>query len=178
MAGGCPGGGWWRGVPQMAARAGVSFCRSDVAVACNVSPTSFTHAQAQVKQHSHKQACPVLRVPHTAMPSSARPSMSHEPTANLHILSPTGSGRASPSPRVTRNTAEDASKKDKNFRRYAAAIERALVLWDTAQQEWADYISFLGRLLKVNTPFLWAIAELCSCGNCSRLSNRIRPRRQ
>jgi hypothetical protein len=40
-------------------------------------------------------------------------------------------------------------KKDKNFRRYAAGVERALALWDTAQQEWADYISFLARLLKV-----------------------------
>jgi hypothetical protein len=40
-------------------------------------------------------------------------------------------------------------KKDKGFRRYAAGVERALALWDTAQQEWADYISFLGRLLKV-----------------------------
>jgi hypothetical protein len=39
-------------------------------------------------------------------------------------------------------------KKDKGFRRYAVGIERALALWDTAQQEWADYISFLGRLLK------------------------------
>ena len=45
-------------------------------------------------------------------------------------------------------------KKDKNFRRYAAGVERALALWDTAQQEWADYISFLGRLLKVNTAML------------------------
>lgn len=42
-------------------------------------------------------------------------------------------------------------KKDKGFRRYAAGVERALALWDTAQQEWADYISFLARLLKVNT---------------------------
>jgi hypothetical protein len=40
-------------------------------------------------------------------------------------------------------------KKDKGFRRYAAGVERALALWDSAQQEWADYISFLARLLKV-----------------------------
>lgn len=40
-------------------------------------------------------------------------------------------------------------KKDKGFRRYAAGVDRALAVWDTAQQEWADYISFLGRLLKV-----------------------------
>jgi hypothetical protein len=41
-------------------------------------------------------------------------------------------------------------KKDKTFRRYALGVERTLALWDSAQQEWADYISFLGRLLKVN----------------------------
>ncbi|KAL9101540.1 MAG: hypothetical protein Q9163_003216 [Psora crenata] len=41
-----------------------------------------------------------------------------------------------------------SGKKDKNFRRYASAVERALSLFDTALQEWADYISFLGRLSK------------------------------
>lgn len=40
-------------------------------------------------------------------------------------------------------------KKDKNYRRYASTVERALSLFDTALQEWADYISFLSRLLKV-----------------------------
>ncbi|KAF2175619.1 hypothetical protein K469DRAFT_701649 [Zopfia rhizophila CBS 207.26] len=75
--------------------------------------------------------------------------MSHDPSANLQIFSPTGSGRSSPSPRATRNNAEEALfKKDRGFRRYASGVERALALWDTAQQEWADYISFLGRLLK------------------------------
>ncbi|KAF1950269.1 cellular morphogenesis regulator dopa, partial [Byssothecium circinans] len=75
--------------------------------------------------------------------------MSHDISANLQIFSPTRSGRSSPSPRVMRNNAEEAlQKKDKNFRRYAAGVERALALWDTAQQEWADYISFLARLLK------------------------------
>ncbi|KAL1617211.1 hypothetical protein SLS54_007988 [Diplodia seriata] len=39
-------------------------------------------------------------------------------------------------------------KKDKAFRRYESNVERALALFDTPQQEWADYISFLGRLLK------------------------------
>ncbi len=38
---------------------------------------------------------------------------------------------------------------DKSSRRYASAVERALSLFDTTLQEWADYISFLGRLLKV-----------------------------
>jgi hypothetical protein len=40
-------------------------------------------------------------------------------------------------------------KKDKNYRRYASTVERALSLFDTTLQEWADYISFLSRLLKV-----------------------------
>lgn len=39
-------------------------------------------------------------------------------------------------------------RKDKSYRRYATNIERVLSLFDTALQEWADYISFLGRLLK------------------------------
>ncbi|KAE8153415.1 Dopey, N-terminal-domain-containing protein [Aspergillus avenaceus] len=43
---------------------------------------------------------------------------------------------------------EDHLKKDKNYRRYASSVERALSLFDTALQEWADYISFLSRLLK------------------------------
>ncbi|KAH0565127.1 hypothetical protein GP486_001478 [Trichoglossum hirsutum] len=42
----------------------------------------------------------------------------------------------------------DLYKKDKNYRRYASGVERALSSFDTALQEWADYISFLGRLLK------------------------------
>lgn len=43
---------------------------------------------------------------------------------------------------------EEHLKKDKNYRRYASSVERALSLYDTALQEWADYISFLSRLLK------------------------------
>ena len=98
--------------------------------------------------------------------------MSADPAANLQIFSPPGSGRSSPVPRTARKTAEERMlrlvsvfqkqeltafppalyKKDKGFRRYAAGVERALALWDTAQQEWADYISFLGRLLKVIAP--------------------------
>ncbi|KAF2869081.1 cellular morphogenesis regulator dopa [Massariosphaeria phaeospora] len=76
--------------------------------------------------------------------------MSLDPAANLQIFPPIGSvGRSSPSPRAARTTTEESLfTKDKSFRRYAAGVERALALWDTAQQEWADYISFLGRLLK------------------------------
>ncbi|KAJ5367814.1 Dopey N-terminal [Penicillium brevicompactum] len=43
---------------------------------------------------------------------------------------------------------EGTLKKDKNYRRYASSVERALSLFDNALQEWADYISFLSRLLK------------------------------
>ncbi|KAL9122415.1 MAG: hypothetical protein Q9187_001035 [Circinaria calcarea] len=49
----------------------------------------------------------------------------------------------------TRNRDDDAlAKKDKGYRRYASGVERVLSLFDTAFEEWADYISFLGRLLK------------------------------
>lgn len=61
-------------------------------------------------------------------------------------------------------------KKDKSFRRYASSVERALSLWDTAQQEWADYISFLGRLLKACISidkFPW----INSLRICHRLGN-------
>lgn len=39
--------------------------------------------------------------------------------------------------------------RDKAFRKYATGVDRALSLFETALQEWADYISFLNRLLKV-----------------------------
>lgn len=44
---------------------------------------------------------------------------------------------------------DEPPNKDKAFRRYASGVDRSLSLFDTALQEWADYISFLGRLLKV-----------------------------
>ena len=44
---------------------------------------------------------------------------------------------------------EEAPSKDKHYRKYASGVERALSLFETALQEWADYISFLNRLLKV-----------------------------
>lgn len=47
-----------------------------------------------------------------------------------------------------------AGRKDKGYRRYASNVERALSLFDTALQEWADYIAFLGRLLKVICPLI------------------------
>ena len=40
-------------------------------------------------------------------------------------------------------------KADKSLRRYGAVVERALGSWEVSPQEWADYIAFLGRLLKV-----------------------------
>ncbi|KAF2277544.1 cellular morphogenesis regulator dopa [Westerdykella ornata] len=78
--------------------------------------------------------------------------MSLDPSASLQIFSPTGSGRSSPSPRATRHNTEEGMslRKDKGFRRYETAVERSLALWDAAQQEWADYISFLQRLLKTS----------------------------
>jgi hypothetical protein len=46
-------------------------------------------------------------------------------------------------------TPGDAPAKDKAYRRYAGGVDKALLLFETALEEWADYISFLNRLLKV-----------------------------
>lgn len=46
---------------------------------------------------------------------------------------------------------EERLLKDKAFRRYAAAVDKALSLFETALEEWADYISFLNKLLKVRS---------------------------
>ncbi|KAF3762470.1 putative regulator of reproduction dopa [Cryphonectria parasitica EP155] len=66
--------------------------------------------------------------------------------------SPESSGRETPNPaRQWRNqlsAVDDAPTRDKAYRKYAAGVDRALTLFETALQEWADYISFLNRLLK------------------------------
>ncbi|KAI9846884.1 MAG: hypothetical protein M1837_003496 [Sclerophora amabilis] len=75
--------------------------------------------------------------------------MSLDPSQGQRTASPLSSGRSSPVNRPPRFHVEDETlKKDKAFRRYASGVDRALSLFDTALQEWADYISFLGRLLK------------------------------
>ncbi|KAK1600247.1 Dopey, N-terminal-domain-containing protein [Colletotrichum navitas] len=76
--------------------------------------------------------------------------MALEPGSGRRSVSPESSGRDSPLPRQWRNQlgAEEAPIKDKHYRKYASGIERALSLFETALQEWADYISFLNRLLK------------------------------
>ncbi|KAI0404234.1 putative regulator of reproduction dopa [Xylaria palmicola] len=65
-------------------------------------------------------------------------------------MSPDSSGRNTPTSRQWRNQlgADDVAPKDKHYRKYASGVERALALFDTALEEWADYISFLSRLLK------------------------------
>jgi hypothetical protein len=84
------------------------------------------------------------------------------------IPSPLSSGRSSPQPRLrfrnddgentsssvlqklTKLDPTEITRKDPKYRRYSATIDRALSLFETySLQEWADYISFLGRLLKV-----------------------------
>lgn len=83
-------------------------------------------------------------------------------------VSPASSGRSSPVPRASRRAVEDGMcvyssqpeyvqrscntglyRADKGLRKYAAILERALSSWEVSPQEWADYIAFLGRLLKV-----------------------------
>ncbi|KAI7353783.1 hypothetical protein KC320_g3812 [Hortaea werneckii] len=82
--------------------------------------------------------------------------------------SPASSGRSSPVPRSRRAVEDGLYKADKSLRRYAALIERALSTWETSPQEWADYIAFLGRLLKAiqsqpkETPFLPHTAAVTS----------------
>jgi hypothetical protein len=43
---------------------------------------------------------------------------------------------------------QGVNPKDKTYRRYASGVERVLSSFESTEQEWADYISFLGRLLK------------------------------
>lgn len=74
--------------------------------------------------------------------------MSGEATHLQRAGSPALPGRASPVNPRRRVEDDGGPVKDKATRRYAAGIDRALSLYDSALQEWADYISFLGRLLK------------------------------
>ncbi|KAF3902520.1 hypothetical protein ABW21_db0204640 [Orbilia brochopaga] len=64
-------------------------------------------------------------------------------------VSPVSSGRSSPAPRWTNEYDDSLIQKDpRQFKKYAAGVERALALFENTLQEWADYISFLGRLHK------------------------------
>ncbi|KAH1327822.1 Endosome to Golgi transport protein [Aspergillus fumigatus] len=72
--------------------------------------------------------------------------MSLDPTSFPRSNSPASSDSSFTRSRLRGK--EEPLKKDKNYRRYASTVERALSLFDTALQEWADYISFLSRLLK------------------------------
>ncbi|KAJ5168738.1 uncharacterized protein N7482_004332 [Penicillium canariense] len=72
--------------------------------------------------------------------------MSLDPSAFVRSSSPASSESSLTRPRLQGK--EGSLKKDKNYRRYASSVERALSLFDNALQEWADYISFLSRLLK------------------------------
>ncbi|KAL7276289.1 hypothetical protein RUND412_000703 [Rhizina undulata] len=81
--------------------------------------------------------------------------MSLEPPSR--IPSPPSSGRSSPAPVRRRNDdglapscpTQIIIKREPKYKRFSANIDRALSLFESATlQEWADYISFLGRLLK------------------------------
>ncbi|UNI14582.1 hypothetical protein JDV02_001198 [Purpureocillium takamizusanense] len=76
--------------------------------------------------------------------------MALEPGSGALGGSPESSGRNSPIPRQWRNQlgGEELQIKDKAYRRYASGVEKALLLFETALEEWADYISFLNKLLK------------------------------
>ncbi|KAG0638060.1 Dopey, N-terminal-domain-containing protein [Tuber brumale] len=65
------------------------------------------------------------------------------------IPSPLSSGRSSPQPRSRFRNDDEVTRKDPKYKRYSTTIDRALSLFESySLQEWADYISFLGRLLK------------------------------
>ncbi|EGD95389.1 protein kinase subdomain-containing protein [Trichophyton tonsurans CBS 112818] len=74
--------------------------------------------------------------------------MSLEPSGLPRSSSPASSEASLPKPPNRPYEDAEGLKKDKSYRRYAANVDRALSLFDTALQEWADYISFLSRLLK------------------------------
>ncbi|KAI5239634.1 hypothetical protein E4T43_06589 [Aureobasidium subglaciale] len=78
--------------------------------------------------------------------------MPFEPGDGRRSVSPLSTGRSSPALRAPRRVEDAVAQKDKTTRRYATAIERALSSFDSAQQEWADYIAFLARLLKALHP--------------------------
>ncbi|EWC46743.1 hypothetical protein DRE_03988 [Drechslerella stenobrocha 248] len=64
-------------------------------------------------------------------------------------VSPVSSGRSSPAPQWTNEYDDILIQKDpRQFKKYAAGVERALALFENTLQEWADYISFLSRLHK------------------------------
>jgi hypothetical protein len=67
---------------------------------------------------------------------------------------------------------EEHLLKDKTFRKYAAVVDKALALFETALEEWADYISFLNRLLKVcyrerHTIYEGKMNLFADCSPCS-----------
>ncbi|KAK9464098.1 Dopey, N-terminal-domain-containing protein [Lipomyces oligophaga] len=53
----------------------------------------------------------------------------------------------SPLPFILSKSDDTVRKKDPKFKRYAANLDRALALFESVE-EWADYISFLGKLLR------------------------------
>ncbi|KAG5926408.1 hypothetical protein E4U42_003355 [Claviceps africana] len=77
--------------------------------------------------------------------------MAPDPASSAVVGSPESSGRDSPISRQWRNqlAGEQSPVKDKAYRRYALAVEKTLAAFDTALEEWADYIAFLNKLLKI-----------------------------
>ncbi|ERF71802.1 hypothetical protein EPUS_01717 [Endocarpon pusillum Z07020] len=74
--------------------------------------------------------------------------MALTPGLMLRSTSPATSDDSPQRGRRGRELQDETLTKDKAFRRYVAGVDRALGLFDATLQEWADYISFLSRLLK------------------------------
>lgn len=122
--------------------------------------------------------------------------MSLETGVGRRSTSPTSSGRSSPVARTGRRTIDEGMyvnsriltqraslrrsgiyKTDKGLRRYAATIERALASWEVSPQEWADYISFLGRLLKVRSCHVLETQWCCNANGSRQFNLTPRMRR-
>ncbi|KAH8179988.1 protein dopey [Sarocladium implicatum] len=103
--------------------------------------------------------------------------MALDPGSGRRSVSPESSGRDSPIPPQWRNQLGGEPKtKDKNYKRYAVGVEKVLALFDTALEEWADYISFLNKLLKALQARPTSIARIpASATVAKRLSQCLDP---
>jgi hypothetical protein len=83
--------------------------------------------------------------------ASSSASATHE-TAYADEQDPTSSGRTTPEQRRRTGKAAATSllASDAKYKKLAAAVDKSLASFESVN-EWADFISFLSRLLKVSS---------------------------
>jgi hypothetical protein len=86
----------------------------------NVAPSATQEENDRTR--GRLQACPAASIVIAVALDTARHSMSLDPSANLQIFSPTGSGRSTPSPRATRHSTEDGMYAGMHF--FPAAVTK------------------------------------------------------